>query len=259
MSLYRNLHYFPLGLFFLFPLTFLTTYCIAVFWDHVTPILPYISETGALSPESCIFTQMLNIGALLLGICAYIRYRHIVEFSRLHPEQAPPQVLNRMSGLLGFLTCIGMDIAANFQESRVSTFHFIGAFICFSAGTLYFCVQTIITSNMTPHACTECMMYLRVCLSALAFFFSIGTIFPGVMSVKYFRGKDYKKWSADDGGFEWHLVSVISEWLLSFTYCVYILTLLPEFKRIKLYAPVIELHEKTQENKEMIQPELKFV
>jgi len=35
----------------------------------------YISDTGALPPESCIFSQFLNIGALLFGINFYIRYK----------------------------------------------------------------------------------------------------------------------------------------------------------------------------------------
>lgn len=40
-------------------------YTMSVQWDHVVPGFPYISETGTLSPESCIFAQFLNIAALL--------------------------------------------------------------------------------------------------------------------------------------------------------------------------------------------------
>jgi hypothetical protein len=36
-----------------------------VFNEHVWPAFPYISDTGALPPESCIFGQALNIGAFL--------------------------------------------------------------------------------------------------------------------------------------------------------------------------------------------------
>lgn len=33
--------------------------------DHVSLWLPYVSDTGTLYPESCIFGQLFNIGALL--------------------------------------------------------------------------------------------------------------------------------------------------------------------------------------------------
>jgi hypothetical protein len=40
-------------------------YSIAVGNDHVEPGFPYISDTGTRSPESCVFGQLLNIGAAL--------------------------------------------------------------------------------------------------------------------------------------------------------------------------------------------------
>ncbi len=39
--------------------------------------LPYISDTGTYPPESCIFAQFLNMGALLIGIDVYIRYKQV--------------------------------------------------------------------------------------------------------------------------------------------------------------------------------------
>jgi hypothetical protein len=39
--------------------------------------LPYISDTGAYPPESCIFAQFLNFGALLVGVDVYIRYKQV--------------------------------------------------------------------------------------------------------------------------------------------------------------------------------------
>ncbi|XP_033222762.1 DNA damage-regulated autophagy modulator protein 2-like [Belonocnema kinseyi] len=62
---WENLHVLPLSLFILIPVTFMITYTISVQWDHVVPGFPYISETGTLSPESCIFAQLLNIAAVL--------------------------------------------------------------------------------------------------------------------------------------------------------------------------------------------------
>ena len=78
----------------LFPATFLTTYGIAVRTSqqpdyltdqittavqvsqgHVDSLWPYISDTGTTPPESCIFGQLLNLGAALLTLTFYIRYK----------------------------------------------------------------------------------------------------------------------------------------------------------------------------------------
>ena len=40
--------------------------------------LPYISDTGTTPPESCIFAQFLNIGALFIGVVAYIRFKQVI-------------------------------------------------------------------------------------------------------------------------------------------------------------------------------------
>jgi len=45
-------------------LTFTISYIIAVSRGDVDAGFPYISDTGARRPESCIFGQMLNISAV---------------------------------------------------------------------------------------------------------------------------------------------------------------------------------------------------
>ena len=76
----------------LFPATFLTTYGIAVSLGHADSLWPYISDTGTRGdisiicmsltpgtkpPESCIFGQFLNIGAFLLSVLFYIKYKQV--------------------------------------------------------------------------------------------------------------------------------------------------------------------------------------
>lgn len=40
-------------------------YGIAVYYNHVMPVLPFISDTGTFLPESAVFGQLLNIGAVI--------------------------------------------------------------------------------------------------------------------------------------------------------------------------------------------------
>jgi hypothetical protein len=45
---------------------------------------------------------------------------------------------NKVTLAFGLVSCIGLDIVANFQESNVMVVHMVGAFLCFGAGTIYF-------------------------------------------------------------------------------------------------------------------------
>ncbi|XP_017877666.1 DNA damage-regulated autophagy modulator protein 2-like, partial [Ceratina calcarata] len=116
-------------------------YTISVQWEHVVPGFPYISETGTLSPESCIFAQFLNIAALLLACCVYIRHRQVSQWQLERGNDLVNKKIVTMSAWCGALACFGLDILANFQEARVVAAHMIGAMTCFTAGTVYFCLQ----------------------------------------------------------------------------------------------------------------------
>ncbi|XP_053402214.1 DNA damage-regulated autophagy modulator protein 1-like isoform X1 [Mercenaria mercenaria] len=76
-------HWLPIIITFYVPLSFFITYSIAVENKHVEPGFPYISYTGTTPPESCVFGQLLNIGAVLAGVIIYTRYRQ----SRFHFEK----------------------------------------------------------------------------------------------------------------------------------------------------------------------------
>ena len=77
MALPTSLHVYPIALAILFPLTFIVTYLIAVCLGHTEVDWPYISDTSTKAPESCIFSQMVNLGAMLTAITIYIRYKQV--------------------------------------------------------------------------------------------------------------------------------------------------------------------------------------
>ncbi|KAL5502284.1 hypothetical protein EMCRGX_G009030 [Ephydatia muelleri] len=56
-------------------LGFLTTYIVAVQNNHVTPYLPYISDTGRNPPESCIFTIICSVSSFFLCLIVYVSFR----------------------------------------------------------------------------------------------------------------------------------------------------------------------------------------
>lgn len=238
---YGKLHVLPLSLFILIPVTFLITYTMSVQWDHVVPGFPYISETGTLSPESCIFAQFLNIAALLLACCVYIRHRQVSQWQFERGNDVVSKKIVVVTAWCGVLGCFGLDILANFQEARVVAAHMIGAMTCFTAGTIYFCLQTYLSHKMVPAVNGRIVVYIRAALSVLTLILTITTILPGYISMLEFQGDDYKKWLPTDGGWAWHVASAISEWVLAIVYCVFLLTFVPEFRLINFEDPVVTL------------------
>nr|XP_031827325.1 DNA damage-regulated autophagy modulator protein 2-like isoform X2 [Nomia melanderi] len=228
---YGKLHVLPLSLFILIPVTFLITYTISVQWDHVVPGFPYISETGTLSPESCIFAQFLNIATLLLACCVYIRHRQVSQWQLERGSDLVSKKIVVVTAWCGALACFGLDILANFQEARVVAAHMIGAMTCFTAGTVYFCLQTYLSHKMVPAVNGPVIVYVRAGLSMLTLILTVATIVPGYISMLEFQ----------DGGWGWHVASAISEWALAIVYCAFLVTFVPEFRLINFEDPVVTL------------------
>ncbi|XP_046751943.1 DNA damage-regulated autophagy modulator protein 2-like [Diprion similis] len=237
----ESLHVLPLSLFILIPVTFMITYTISVQWDHVVPRFPYISETGTLSPESCIFAQLLNIAAFLLACFVYIRHRQVEQWRIERGDNSVNRSMVLLTAWSGFLSCLGLDILANFQEARVVAAHMTGAMTCFMAGTLYFGLQTYLSQKMINALNGQTIVWVRGALSAFTVILTIVVVIPGYISTLEFKGTDYKKWKPEDGGWEWHVTSVAAEWMLAIVFCAFLVTFVPEFRLINFEPPEVTL------------------
>lgn len=231
---------FPIGVYLLFQTTFISTYIAAILQGHVVPTFPYISDAATYSPESCVFGQLINIGCVLLGIVVYIRYRQVEQLIQHHLELvASSYKLNKIAMWVGFGSCFGCSIVANFQETNVRIVHFVGAFTCFGFGTIYFWCQAFISYNISPFAGSLRLAHIRIGLAAFCTIFFIVVAVTGIISHILFNGEDPRKWYPSDGGWEYHVASSISEWIVSIIFCFYILSFSDEFKLLSFDHPVI--------------------
>lgn len=241
--------WFPIAVFVIFQTTFICTYIAAIVQGHVVPAVPYISDAATYSPESCVFGQFMNIGCVLLGIVIYIRYRQTQKLIYHHVELGPTTTtLNSVSIWIGFSSCLGCSIVANFQETNVRIIHFIGAFTCFGFGTIYFWFQALISYNIQRFSGSIHLAYIRLVLSALNTIFFIILAVTGIISHILFKGQDARKWYPSDGGWEYHVTSSISEWIVATLFSFYILSFSDEFRLITFDHPVITM--KSYENLE---------
>ncbi|XP_018421840.1 PREDICTED: transmembrane protein 150B [Nanorana parkeri] len=110
---------------------------------NITEGFPYISTCGSYPPQSCIFAQVLNIGAMMASWITVIRFQQIRDY-RCHSH------LNSATLAMGLLSALGTSLVANFQQSNQIETHLVGAFLAFFVGNIYFWLQTALTYKVKP-------------------------------------------------------------------------------------------------------------
>jgi len=227
---------------FLFPATFMTSYGISVSLGHVDSLWPYISDTGTMIPESCVFGQMLNIGSFLLYILFYIRYKQISETYHDHPKYKLLKKMNKISFVFGLLGALGVSIVGNFQETAVAPVHFIGAAMCFGLGSFYMWMQIYLTSYLAPPSYPVTIKILRI-FSALVNIVTILSciVFASIATyLRFINGNnngttdDGLNWNKDSEAWPFHLVSTISEWVMAASFFCFLLTMWFDFSYLTL-------------------------
>ncbi|KAF7387239.1 hypothetical protein HZH68_012916 [Vespula germanica] len=232
-----NLHYLPIILFVSLPAVFVLTYVIAVLSDHVEAGFPYISDVATSAPESCIFAQFMNMIAALMCFVIYIRYSQVKECTTAFRLQASLPRWNYWALILGLTTTLGVSIVANFQETSVIVVHMIGAFLCFGGGTAYFWTQAVCSFYLHPLGCSLRMAHLRTALSTFCTVCFFVIFITGVLASLAYKGTNPQKWYKNDGGWELHVASTVTEWICAIAFCVYILTFTDEFRDIRMIHP----------------------
>uniref|UniRef100_A0A667YM49 DNA-damage regulated autophagy modulator 1 n=1 Tax=Myripristis murdjan TaxID=586833 RepID=A0A667YM49_9TELE len=191
--------------------TFIVNYIIAIFRKDVDVIFPYISDTGALPPESCLFGLMTFISAFAAATM-YARYKYVEKLSEETSLVRP--CLNKAALGLGMLACLGMCIVATFQETTVTRVHDAGAVLFFLTGVLYAIFQSVISHRIYPFGSSLTVCRIRTAIATLACL----AFFPSILS----HSSKLHKYQ--------HKTSAVSEWIVAFSFVCFFLTYIDEFK-----------------------------
>ncbi|KAF5303806.1 hypothetical protein FQR65_LT18951 [Abscondita terminalis] len=240
----NTVYVLPIIIFVWFPTTFLVTYVIAVIKKDVNPIFPYISDSGTFSPESCIFGQMLNTGAILMMIFMYIRHKHVAFLCERHNMHSMIKSTNIISGWFGGFGAFGVTIVGNFQETNVFFVHVIGAFLSFGFGGGWQIIQTWISFKIFPYSGLTILNKIRLMLSIICVCCFFTCSLCGLIGWFNFKGEDVTKWTKNDGGFTFHIISTVAEWFDAIGLMVFILTFAPELRNITIEKPQIKIWER---------------
>ena len=231
-------HVLPLTVFVLLPSTCIVTYIVSVTLGHVNPCFPYISDMVKLSPESCIFSQMLNMVSFMLAITMYVRYRMIDQFFVDHESLRNGYIRSRnwISFRAGCIACLGLSIVANFQVSKVGRVHTIGAWIAFTFSQQYMWFQSLLSFQMLDINSARTAKY-RLLLSCTMTCSYITHLVCARMAHVDFDGLDRTHWSPTDGGYNLHVISAVAEWISMLCISFFILTFVREMQLISLSCP----------------------
>ncbi|KAM9690667.1 DNA damage-regulated autophagy modulator protein 2 isoform 2-T5 [Dama dama] len=197
----QGLSFLPSALVIWTAAAFIFSYITAITLHHVDPVLPYISDTGTVAPEKCLFGAMLNIAAVLCIATIYVRYKQV---HALNPEENRIIRLNKAGLVLGLLSCLGLSLVANFQKTTFFAVHVCGAVLTFGVGSLYMFVQTILSYQMQPKIHGKQVFWIRLSLVI---------------------------WC---GGYVLHMITTAAEWSMSLSFFGFFLTYIRDFQKISL-------------------------
>ncbi|XP_041833788.1 DNA damage-regulated autophagy modulator protein 1 [Melanotaenia boesemani] len=207
--------------------TFIISYLIALFRHDVDIIFPYISDTGANPPESCIFGLMTFISACAGTATIYARYKFVEKLTEETGLVRPS--LNKASLWLGVISCLGMCIVATFQETAVTLVHDLGALVFFISGILYTILQSVISFNAYPYGSSKTVCGIRLGVAV----FAAVALFPTVICAFFVKQTTLHR-HAEDKDYPYHVASAVCEWIVAFSFVCFFLTYIDDFKMFTL-------------------------
>ncbi|XP_041367554.1 DNA damage-regulated autophagy modulator protein 2-like [Gigantopelta aegis] len=231
----------PILLVVFLPLTCVITYVMAVVLGHVDPEFPYISDTGTVPPESCVFGILLGLYAFICAFAIYIRYCQVAAYCF---ERRGLVRANKAALVLGLTSSFGIFLVANVQETNQIVVHLCGAVLSFAGIGVYFWFQTALSYMVKtiPGYC-GCVRHFRLVLTLIHLCCCIATLVCGAVATSELKDHDARKhrfhWHSQDGGFLWHVASASLEWVVAFISVVYFLSFIREFGRFRFTFPQV--------------------
>ncbi|XP_029990802.1 DNA damage-regulated autophagy modulator protein 2b [Sphaeramia orbicularis] len=217
--------------------SFVFAYVTAVLLRHVDPLVPYISDTGTMAPEKCVFGLMLDVSAFLGMATVYVRYKQVEALTG--ETELRLLRLNRFGLSLGIISSFGMCVVANFQKTTLFAMHLVGAVLTFGVGALYILVQTLLSFYMQPHVHSKTMFRVRLSVGVWTFSSIISMFVSSVIMYSSLPGVDVPHklhWTPGETGYTAHMISTVSEWSLAFSFISFFLTYIRDFQKIDLRA-----------------------
>ncbi|NXY09560.1 DRAM2 protein, partial [Pteruthius melanotis] len=231
----QGLSFLPVALVVWSAASFVFSYITAIVLHHVDPLVPYIRSVTSTFPQQESYCLWLSLAGMAT---MYVRYKQV---SALSPEKPKILRLNKLGLTLGWMSCFGLCIIANFQKCILYYIHVLGACLTFGVGSMYMLVQTVLSYLMQPELHSKDIFWARLavvlwsCSSILSMFVSSVVLYSGLYGQNLVQKLH---WDPQERGYTPHIISTVSEWSLALSFLSFFLTYIRDFQKISLRAVV---------------------
>ncbi|XP_033646201.1 DNA damage-regulated autophagy modulator protein 1-like [Asterias rubens] len=200
----------------------------AIVNQHISLVLPYISDTGVHFPESSIFSLFLDVSAAFFLLTAYVRYHHVRQFQDRFQENRLWRFrrVNIAGMMCSLVAAAGLVVLSNFPEDENLLIHLLGAFFCFTFGVAYSLLHTWLSFRTRPNPSPTWICAIRLLLACLGVIHTSLVILFGTIL----------RWHANECNpqLQFRQISALFEWLLVINFNLYTLTFVYEFRHIQM-------------------------
>nr|XP_026690694.1 transmembrane protein 150A isoform X6 [Ciona intestinalis] len=139
----------------------LNSYGLAFLNHHLTVVLPTISATGSMPPESCYFTFFLASAGFLLTLVCFIYHSYVVA---VHQDG----MANFIGLLSGVGSGIGLVLVASFQFKYVPILHYVGMGLACTGQLIFGWCVVAVSYQLAPKVHGFCIVYFRVVVASIS-------------------------------------------------------------------------------------------
>ncbi|XP_055346793.1 DNA damage-regulated autophagy modulator protein 2-like [Paramacrobiotus metropolitanus] len=234
----------PIILYIMLPISFVVLWLWGVAEDHFEAFSPYISDLGARAPESCLFSQVLNIAAVLFALTFYFRYLLLRDFGDRSGLRRYDQYITA-NLVLGMLGALGISFVGNYQSIFITPLHMLGACLVLGLGIVYMWIDVHVSryAHIAAPLSRRCLIgrTLLATFSTITLLFMIAGNQMGQHHLTHQPRDLYERlhWTRESGGYKGHIVGAVSEWLLLILELSYFGTFISEFGHFRMRYPML--------------------
>nr|XP_027202687.1 DNA damage-regulated autophagy modulator protein 2-like [Dermatophagoides pteronyssinus] len=200
--------------------------------EMIEPIWPYPSDLGSTKPYASYFTEFITIISFLFIITTYCRYKQISLYlisgfeketnNNKHAKKilVKLQKRNFCSFLLNFILIFAAITMGSFRMSEHFIIHWIALSIFIIFTIVYMFIMCHLSRKLYDYGEIESKpitMYISAIIHTIA---AIVSIIAGIVSITQLKSSDDIMnnrlrlfWLSNMDGYDWHLVSTISQWI----------------------------------------------
>ncbi|XP_028403582.1 DNA damage-regulated autophagy modulator protein 1-like [Dendronephthya gigantea] len=220
-------------------ITISISFVIAVARSDITPWFPAISDTATKSPESNVFSQLMNISTFVGFVLVYVRFLQVKRDVGYLMGSRGLLARNCWSLFFGLLAIFGASIVANFPETQIEAVHDVGAGIFFVFGNIYAWIQVRMSFYMKKFGLVSVYVCIvRTVVSVISTLSLLAFLILTSYAARLWDGNKFY-WHSDDPGYTAHVVGNAFEWVLVFNFLILVLTFTKELCNSRLEIKLV--------------------